>query len=378
MVYGQLVPALQMLEAPEAHGNMRANAASATASSDGAPPPAARTVYTADGSSDGGGTMPLSLTELEFIAAAVNRHLESALSRSVPASVENDLHASLPAGTAVQQPHDDASDGAQADERVSSKQKASTDADAKPCPARASDSAALPAFDGGAPLARPRAAVPTVPLAGTRFHVATGADSVIVSLPRDLPVDPRLNIALAAAYIAFLLYLGTQAHTLLWAVASSCAIAYLMLPTYFGMRASDSLTIGGARWELRQHVLRGGGLFGGRESRASMSRLVVKGGELRDIVGAQVCLSRHPSACQVPHARAAAHLLLHVHCCAGSAHQSLRVSACCLGCSAIRADQIMRRICVRVTGVLRALKRQPRLGEGFTGVVSTGDGCGSA
>ena len=293
---GQMAVGLTMLQAEEPRdegasdrNNLSGSAAPAGTSALGAAR-AGQLVYVTHKHGDSGAP-PLSLSELEFVAAEVNRHLERTRGHSVPASLENDLRTPLPGATGVSAGAvPAAADSGHSDCSAHADTESGEDDGHKPMdlvPGLAND-AQPPAFEGGAPLARACSAVPAVPLAGTRPTVATGADSVVVALPRDLPVDPRLNFALAAAYVAFLLYLGAQAHTLVWSLVSSCAIAYLMLPTFFALRGADTLTVGGGQWEVRQHVLRGGGLFGGREARASMSRLVVKRGELADVVGAQV------------------------------------------------------------------------------------------
>ena len=260
-------------------------------------PVATRTVYTTDAAA---GAAPLSLTELEFIAAAINRHLEVERGVAVPEAAENDLHISTASGLAIQ-PTSNGANGKDDTESGSPREEAC--ANINDC--SSSSSGGLPAFDGGAPFARHCAHVPRVPPYGCRFTAyasdgsAAGSGAMTVGLGRELPVDPRLNFAIAGAYVVVLLYIGATSGSLLWSIISSLCVVYLMLPTHFAMRAADTLAVtpgesGGGHWRLTQHALRQRDAWGNREAMNSMERKTVQSGKLSDLAGA-VVRSHHTS-----------------------------------------------------------------------------------
>jgi hypothetical protein len=240
-VGGQLSTVIQFLEAPEATS---------------AAPPTMRDVYNADATST-----PLSLTEQEFIVAEVNRHLERTRGSAVPISVENTFFVD-PGGIAALAPPS-AHHG---------------DRGAVP-------PLALPAFAGGAPLARPAALVPRVPLAGCRMSATlTAGGGCTVTLQRHLTLNPLLNIALVCCYAAAVVYFGVRIQSPIWTILVVSVLIWILVRLLGALRTVDQLLLGERYWTLNQYAMRG------RVRRAGQWKgpHVVDSGPLSDLVGAQV------------------------------------------------------------------------------------------
>jgi hypothetical protein len=253
----QLTTTIQILEAPRA---------APTA------PPIVNTVYTA-----GATSVPLSLTEQEFIVAEVNRYLERTRGTSIPDCIENTLFAD-PGGVAVLAP--------------------STHTDRCPVPPPG-----LPVFAGGAPFARPVALVPRVPLAGC--HVSAmltkgglGRESCTIVLKRNLPIYTRLGgdsrmwcLGVWIWYLALAICSNTHPHSIFWVffVVGLLAGSVQLLISFLTV---DQLLLSEHEWVLKQHVLFSKVRRGGQWKHGT----VVDSGPLSDLLGAQV----PPSTCFNP------------------------------------------------------------------------------
>jgi hypothetical protein len=268
----QLTTAIQMLEAPDA---------TSTAS------PTVRTVYPAAANS-----VPLSLTEQEFIVAEVNRYLERTRGTPIPDFIENTLFVD-PGGVAVLAPL----------------------SHAHRCPV---PPLALPVFDGGAPFARPLALVPRVPLAGCRMSASltqggVAREGCTIVLQRNLPIrwgSSWLTSLFWTWGLTLGICYGMHLFRVFWVLFAGSALAGLaqLLAPFWSV---DQLMLSEHDWVLTQHVLGSKVRRGGQWKRD----LVVDGGPLSDLLGAQV--TRPPAstlcwACMTRFALASASALTHL------------------------------------------------------------------
>jgi hypothetical protein len=218
-------------------------------------------------------SVPLSLTEQEFIVAEVNRYLERTRGTPIPDLIENTLLVD-PGGVAVLAPLPHA----------------------HRCPM---PPLVLPVFDGGAPFARPLALVPRAPLAGCRMSTSLtqgglGRECCTIVLQRSLPIHLGSGWLMSLFWTWFFAINVCLAMHLLsefWVIFAGGALAglsQLLVPFWL----VDQLLLSEHDWVLKQHVLGSKVRRGGQWKRG----LVVDSGPLSDLLGAQV----PPSTCFNP------------------------------------------------------------------------------
>jgi hypothetical protein len=253
----QLTTAIQILEASRVTSTAQ---------------PTVSTVYTT-----GANSVPLSLTEQEFIVAEVNRYIERTRGTPIPDLIENTLFVDA-GGTAVlaSPPH------------------------AHRCPV---PPLVMPVFAGGAPFARPMALVPRAPLTGCRMSASLtegglGREGCTIVLQRNLLMRnlltrssaPLVTCSWWMLYVA--LYTCSVMHLLsaFWVVVAVGVLAG-SVQLLVSLSTVDQLLLNEHDWVLKQHthfrVWRGGQWKRGT---------VVDSGPLSDLLGAQVL----PSTCFKP------------------------------------------------------------------------------
>jgi hypothetical protein len=221
------------------------------------------TVYTA-----GATSVPLSLTEQEFIVAEVNRYLERVRGIPIPSCIENTLFVDQ-SGSAVLAPP--------------------PHADRLPVPPRV-----LPVFAGGAPFARPVALVPPVPLTGCRMSSiltegGLGREGCTIVLQRNhLPIYSRFVSGLRMRCVwMWGIFLGICSSMHLYGgfwVFFAVGLLAGAVQLFYSVWTVDQLLLSEHDWVLKQHVL-------GRKVRRGGQwtyGLVVDSGPLSDLLGAQV------------------------------------------------------------------------------------------
>ena len=202
---------------------------------------AARVVYAAAAA----GAEALAVTEQEFVAAQVNHYLERTQGR-VDETVENEDAVAVADG--------------------------------------ADSLAGLPPFGGAGPFARPTALVTPAPLAGARMQVTQQEGETVVTLGRDLPVNPTVNLAGMVAYMLWIVYIGIRSGTPVWSLFICSFLALSMLPMLKALASDDQLVLSSGTWSLTQHALRGRMRVRGR---SRTQRKVEQRGDLRDLIGAK-------------------------------------------------------------------------------------------